>query len=184
MVSAVDMLAVVTGWVVWCIVWILYKNSGTNEVCDLNVWAAPNGDAYVPRKSFGSASLGNDGDANKLFVTYLFIDKYLGIQFLNDVGLLSKVTCNTCSCDMTWCVEPKLNDGFRWRFRIYAFTGYSAESWLRTATHWHVSLLDSCLTVELQLAGQTKVRWVVSYLYEYKSLTSFIHQDGQRLDGL
>jgi hypothetical protein len=40
----------------------------------------------------------------------------LGIQFLKDVGLIrSKVTCNTCGRDMTWCADPKRKDGFRWR---------------------------------------------------------------------
>jgi hypothetical protein len=63
---------------------------------------------FVPRSSFGRASLGKDGEANKLFVTYLFSDMDLGIQFLKDAGLiLSKVTCNTCDRDMTWCAGPK-----------------------------------------------------------------------------
>jgi hypothetical protein len=50
---------------------------------------------FVPPSSFGRDSLGKDGDANKLFRTYPFIDIDLGIQFLKDVGLIrSKVTCN------------------------------------------------------------------------------------------
>jgi hypothetical protein len=50
---------------------------------------------HVPRTPFGRASLGDDGDANKLFVTYLFSDMDLDIQFLKDVGLIgSKVTCD------------------------------------------------------------------------------------------
>jgi hypothetical protein len=48
---------------------------------------------YVPRTPFGGALLGDEGDANKLFFTYLFSD--MDIQFLKDVGLIrSKVTCN------------------------------------------------------------------------------------------
>jgi hypothetical protein len=57
---------------------------------------------FVPRSSFGRASLGKDSDANKLFLMYLFSDMDLRIQFLKDVGLIrSKVKCNTCSRDMT-----------------------------------------------------------------------------------
>ena len=57
---------------------------------------------YVPRTSYRRVSLGDDGDANKLFLTYLFSDKDLGIQFLKDVGLLRiKVTCNLrLRCDL------------------------------------------------------------------------------------
>jgi hypothetical protein len=55
---------------------------------------------FVPPSTFGRATLGDDDDANKLFLTYLFIDKELGIQFLKDVGLIRKVTCNTCGRDM------------------------------------------------------------------------------------
>jgi hypothetical protein len=59
---------------------------------------------FVPRSSFGRASLGEDGDANKLILTHLFIDMDLGIQFLKDVGLIrSMVTCNTSSRNMTVC---------------------------------------------------------------------------------
>ena len=73
---------------------------------------------FVPRSSFGRSFLGKDGDVNKVFLTYLFIDMDLGIQFLKDVGLIrSKVTCNTYGRDMTWCADPKRKDGFRWRCR-------------------------------------------------------------------
>jgi hypothetical protein len=63
---------------------------------------------YVPRTSYGRASLGDDGEANKLFLTFLFSDTDFGIQFLKDVGFLhSKVPCKTCGRDMTWCAEPR-----------------------------------------------------------------------------
>jgi len=72
---------------------------------------------YVPKTSYGHASLVDD-EANKPFLTFLFSDTDLGIQFLKDVALLcSKVPCNICGRDMTWCAEPKLKDGFRWRCR-------------------------------------------------------------------
>ena len=49
---------------------------------------------YVPATSFGRDSLGYPGDANKLFLTFLFSDRNIGIQY---VGLVrSKVQCNSC----------------------------------------------------------------------------------------
>jgi hypothetical protein len=61
----------------------------------------------VPTSSFGREMLGKDCDVNKLFLTYLFSDRDLGIQFLKDVGLVrSKVTCNTCGRDMAWFADP------------------------------------------------------------------------------
>jgi len=57
---------------------------------------------YVPKTSYGRASLGDDCEANKLFLTSLFSATDLGIQFLKDVGLLRrKVPCNTCGRDVT-----------------------------------------------------------------------------------
>ena len=68
--------------------------------------------------SYGRAALGDGSESNKQFLTCLFSDKDLGIQFLKDVGLLrSKVTCNILGCDMTWWAEPKLQDNFIWRCR-------------------------------------------------------------------
>ena len=73
---------------------------------------------YVPKTFYGRALLGDDGEVNKLFLTFLFSDTDLGIQFLKDVGLFrSKVPCNTCGRDLTWCAEPKPKDGFRWQCR-------------------------------------------------------------------
>ena len=61
----------------------------------------------IHRTSFRRASQGNDGDANKLFFTY-FISVDIGINLLKDVELIrSKVTCNICGRDMTWCAGPK-----------------------------------------------------------------------------
>jgi hypothetical protein len=78
---------------------------------------------FAPRSSFGRDALGDDSTANKLFLMYLFIDMDLAIQFLKDMGLLrTQVTCNTCGRDMTWCVLPQRNDGFRWGCRRRAVT--------------------------------------------------------------
>jgi hypothetical protein len=68
--------------------------------------------------SFRRDSLGYPGDVNKLFLTFLFSDHNIGIQFLKDVGLIcSKFQCNLCSRDMTWYADPSNLDGFRWQCR-------------------------------------------------------------------
>jgi hypothetical protein len=52
---------------------------------------------YVPKRSYGHAALGINGGVNMVFLTFLFSDKDLSIQFLKDVGVIrSKVPCNTC----------------------------------------------------------------------------------------
>ena len=48
---------------------------------------------YVPKTSYGRASLGDDGEANKLFLTFLFSDTDLGIQFLKDVPICFAARC-------------------------------------------------------------------------------------------
>ena len=49
----------------------------------------------VSATSYGRATLVEEEVANKLFVTFLFSDKNVGIQFLNDVGLLrSSMACS------------------------------------------------------------------------------------------
>jgi len=51
----------------------------------------------MPRFSYGCQMLQEDSRPNRMFLTYLFCDKAIAIQFLKDVGLLwSKVQCNTC----------------------------------------------------------------------------------------
>jgi transposase-like protein len=73
---------------------------------------------YMPKRPYGHMALGINVGVNMVFFTFLFSDKDLGIQFLKDVGLFhSKVPCNTCGRDMTWCADPTTTDGFRWRCR-------------------------------------------------------------------
>jgi hypothetical protein len=68
---------------------------------------------FAPKTSFGRAALGVDGAANQLFLTYLFIDMGIAINFLKDSGLIRRqMTCNTCGRGMTWCVRPQSNDVF------------------------------------------------------------------------
>jgi hypothetical protein len=51
---------------------------------------------YVPKSSFERDSLGFSGEANKLFLTFLYSNHAIGVQFLKDVGLIrSKVECNS-----------------------------------------------------------------------------------------
>jgi len=87
---------------------------------------------YVPKTSYERTSLGDDGETKKLFLTFLFSDTDLVIQFLKDVGLLrSKVPCNTCGRDMTWCAELKPKDSFRWRCRRRAAVICSETKFIR-----------------------------------------------------
>jgi len=78
--------------VLHCVVFIK-NNDWSYQVCNPNVPAAPNRDGVRSQNNIGRASLEDDGDANKQFLTSLFINKELGIQLLKDVGLLrSKLT--------------------------------------------------------------------------------------------
>ena len=55
---------------------------------------------YVPKTSYQRDSLGYCGDANKTFLTFLFSNRDIGIQFLKDAGLTrSKVQCDSCGRD-------------------------------------------------------------------------------------
>jgi len=73
---------------------------------------------FVPKRSYGHSVVGINGCVNAGFLIFLFSDKDMGIQFLKDVGLIrSKVPCNTCGRDMTWCADSTTSDGFRWRCR-------------------------------------------------------------------
>ena len=96
----------------------------------------------IPRSSFGRAPFGKDGDVNKLFLTYLFIDMDLGIQFLRDMGLIrSKVTCNTCGRGKTWCSDPKRN-GFRWRCRRKSVVVFSESKSIKHGSWFqHTNLI-------------------------------------------
>jgi hypothetical protein len=78
---------------------------------------------FVPKSSFGQAVLSDDGTANKLFLTYLFIDLDGDIQFLKHMGLIRRqMTCDTCGWDTTWCVRLLSKVGFIWVCRRHAVT--------------------------------------------------------------
>ena len=74
--------------------------------------------SYVPATSYGRSSHGRNGIATKFFLTLLFSDKALSLQFLKDVGLLpAKMMCPTCRHDMSWCADLNRKDGYRYRCR-------------------------------------------------------------------
>jgi hypothetical protein len=51
---------------------------------------------YVPKTSFERESLGFCGEANKLFLTFLFSNHAIGLQILKDVGSIRiKVECKS-----------------------------------------------------------------------------------------
>jgi hypothetical protein len=76
---------------------------------------------FAPNSSFGRAVLGDDNTGNKLFLTYLFIHRDVGIQFLKETGLIpTQMMCNTCGRDMTWCVRPQSDVGFVYACRKHA----------------------------------------------------------------
>ena len=47
-----------------------------------------NSNPYVPSTTYGHATVGADGVANKLFIAFQFSDSDVGVQFLKDVGLI------------------------------------------------------------------------------------------------
>ena len=64
------------------------------------------------RLSLGRPMLAADGGPKAMFFTCLFCDEPMGLEFLQDVGLLrSKERCNTCGGDMTGSVDSSGNDG-------------------------------------------------------------------------
>jgi hypothetical protein len=71
---------------------------------------------FIDDGSYDRQFMREDSGPNE-FLTFLFCNNDLAIQFLKDVGLLRrKVQCNKCDRDMTWCVSGDKN-GYRWRCR-------------------------------------------------------------------
>jgi hypothetical protein len=67
---------------------------------------------FVPKTSHQRDSLGYCGDTNKTFLTFLFNNSAVSIQFLKDAGLFRrKMQCNSCGSErghVTFrCVSPK-----------------------------------------------------------------------------
>jgi hypothetical protein len=55
---------------------------------------------FVPKTSYQRDLLGYCGEANKTFLTFLFSNSAIAIQFLKDAGLIrSKLQCNSCGRD-------------------------------------------------------------------------------------
>jgi hypothetical protein len=71
---------------------------------------------HVTQLSYGRLMLRDDGNPNRFFLTYLFTDQAVAIEFLQDVGLLrSQMPCNTCGQDMAWTSDSSHREGFRTR---------------------------------------------------------------------
>lgn len=57
-----------------------------------------------------------DGNSNRFFLMYLFTDRAVAIEFLQDVSLLrNQMLCNTWDQDMSWTSDSSVCEGFRWR---------------------------------------------------------------------
>jgi hypothetical protein len=53
-------------------------------------------DVYIPKTSYQRDSLRYYSDENNNFITFLFSEEAIGIQFLKDAGLIrGKVQCNS-----------------------------------------------------------------------------------------
>jgi hypothetical protein len=98
---------------------------------------------FLLKCSFQRDCFGARGDANKMFLTFLFCDHAIGLQFLKDVGLIpSKVQCNLCGRDMSWHVDASVPDGFRWRCRkMVCGSRCSGARSIRHGTWFHISHL-------------------------------------------
>jgi hypothetical protein len=89
---------------------------------------------FVPRLSQGRRILRLDGGPSWLFLTYLFTDHSVAIEFLKEIGLLRKtMQCNYCGRDMTWSVRSDVTDGFVWRCRrmVAGCTSIRHGSWFQ-----------------------------------------------------
>jgi hypothetical protein len=70
---------------------------------------------FIDDGSYDRQFMRQDGGPNKEFLTFLFSNNDLAIQFLQDVCLLRrKVQCNKCDRDMTWCASGN-KKGYRWQ---------------------------------------------------------------------
>jgi hypothetical protein len=76
---------------------------------------------FIDDGSYDRQFMREDGGPNKEFLTFLFYNNDLAIQFLQDVGLLRrKVQCNKCDRDMTWCASG-IKKGSGTRYANYFF---------------------------------------------------------------
>ena len=133
---------------------------------------------YVPETSFRRDSLGYCGDANKLFLTFLFSDHAIGLQFLKDVGLIrSKVQCNSCGFDMTWHADQRdlqLSVPVRQR-HLATQLSHSPLDHLFYTEHLQVSEVLSYFFYSLTLLTVLLLNSIPHYL-----LSCFINTSGMR----
>ena len=109
--------------------------------------------------TYGRAVLGKDGVANKMFLTFLCSNREVGVQLFKDVKFLrSKVVCETCNCDMSWCTYSYSKSGFSWRCRRKTSASVSTIS---TSTRHCLWFQQSNLTLmEVMLLTHGMVRRV------------------------
>jgi len=64
-------------------------------------------------------TLGANGVANKLFLTFLFSDPDVSVIFLKDVGQnWSSMVCYKRRSQLSWCCDTNRKDGYRWQCQI------------------------------------------------------------------
>jgi len=72
----------------------------------------------VPKFSYGRGLLCADGAPNRIFLTCLFTDMALAIEFMKDLGFIRrKVECDICGRDMTSSADPTRSELFTWLCR-------------------------------------------------------------------
>jgi hypothetical protein len=110
----------------WCVFGITFSRSYKNYIfitsmADMRVTSEIqiyerrlNSKLYVCSTTLGREMLGAVCVPNKLFLTFLFSNPDVGVQFLKDVGLIrrSMVSCK-CRSQMSWCVDTNRKDGYR-----------------------------------------------------------------------
>jgi hypothetical protein len=71
---------------------------------------------YICSTMFCRMTLGANGVANKLFLTFLFSDPDVSVLFLKDVWQIrSNVVCCKCGSQISWCGDTNPKDGYRCR---------------------------------------------------------------------
>jgi hypothetical protein len=73
-----------------------------------------NSKPYVCSMTFGRSTQGANGVLIKLFLAFLISDPYVGVSFLNDVGLVRKsMVCCKYGSQMSWCLDTNRKDGYQ-----------------------------------------------------------------------
>ena len=77
-----------------------------------------NSKPHVCSTTFGCSTLGANGVLSKLFLAFLISDSYVGVSFLNDVGLVrSSMVCCKYGSQMSWSIDTNCKNVYQWRYR-------------------------------------------------------------------